>query len=226
LGSSRVPCRNCRSSRRSCHRWHVSSMNSWSMTPAKELKLTWVREKSPHPVWTPDKHLAVCRAILELYGVTLKVHTSFESMPKTKRAFEDSHFSRFTLHQLYSPDTGAERLIESLWHEVGHLVTSDKNSRAGVNWVDPYPAHAHRRCELPKCWWDRHRNTTWYVDRRNEANACYASASLLRLLRVPLLHRLLVNGYVSHDSTHQCHNRTRVRQGVRSVFRKLMALER
>lgn len=93
------------------------------------------------------------------------------------------------------------RLVWNLWHEIGHLIAATASERAGVNWNDS-----------------------------NEYHAVEASASIIRLLRMPMRDRVdvlsYVNAYNQGMVTHKqllknFRNHATVRPKVRSTFKAL-----
>lgn len=81
--------------------------------------------------------IRAAREALKALGIRLRLVSSPSRMPRTIRAFEEVDYHDGLLVHLRI-DT---ELANSLWHEVGHAVTSDAGSFVGSNWCTPMPRH-------------------------------------------------------------------------------------
>lgn len=82
-------------------------------------------------------HSNVRRALSAL-GIELRIVDSASDVPSTTRWFDDVAYHDGLLVQLRG---NSDDIVDSLWHEVGHAVSSDERSFAGYNWCWPMPRH-------------------------------------------------------------------------------------
>ena len=110
--------------------------------------------------------VAFCSRVLRAYGIRLTLCRR-DDMPDYEREFDDVHYDGTQRRLWLSNDRW---WLDTLWHEVGHCVSSDEASRAGMNWVDPYPFAARRN-------WRKGVS----AEIQNERDACDASAAALEI---------------------------------------------
>lgn len=157
-------------------------------------------------LWSTLTHLRLCRRIADLYGFSIKVHRSTQTMPLIRGSLSNNVAAANNVIHISNPKRS--KFIPDLWHEIGHLVAGDARSRRGVNWVRPLPAHIDRN------------------DSRDllEEEACDATATLVRLFRVPRKDRFEILARVAYYDWCSVKYTDRGKDLARAVYLRLRAL--
>lgn len=123
--------------------------------------------------WSTDAQVKLGSRLAAAADMELVLHESQHTMPRIGREFDDVCTENGAIHI----DRSDSHFLETVWHEIGHMIISDRATREGINWDTPWPK-----------WITVATPTASKHDWRetNESAACAATSALLYVLGAPL----------------------------------------